>query len=398
MEPVNSTFMQPIVNIGMLGSVSDGKSTTVYSLTGIKTQRHSNEMKRNITIKPGYANMKIYKNNNTYNTSSGELVHHVSFIDCPGHYMLIVTMMSCIRLMDGIILVVSAGEPIQNKPQLVQHIIAIKMSGIKNIIVLLNKLDIVTKQVAMVRYNELNIILNQYDIVPKCIIPVCMNHKIGTDELLTSIMKYMGSTTSKNTENPTFMISRSFDINHVNIPVNDMVGGVIGGSLTSGTFRVNDEIEIRPGISIDGVYKPIYTQITSLMSGDTVLENAVYGGLIGIGTDIDPYYCKNDGMVGMVAGLRGKLPPVYYDITMNYTSEYSFDDYIWVKMIGGKIVVISGTSSIDGTITSFDSNIISIKLSKPMCVDHTDMIILCDINNSFHIVAQGHMCSSNTMV
>ena len=89
---------QPIINIGMLGSVSDGKSTTVYSLTGIKTQRHSDEMKRNITIKPGYANMKIYHDNDYYNTTGeGSLVHHVSFIDCPGHYQLIVTMMSCIN-------------------------------------------------------------------------------------------------------------------------------------------------------------------------------------------------------------------------------------------------------------------------------------------------------------
>ena len=110
--------LQPIINIGMLGSVSDGKSTTVYSLTGIKTQRHSDEMKRNITIKPGYANMKIYKDEDgdfTTNNSEGELVHHVSFIDCPGHYQLIITMMSCIKLMDGIILVVSAAEPIEKK-------------------------------------------------------------------------------------------------------------------------------------------------------------------------------------------------------------------------------------------------------------------------------------------
>ena len=82
---MSNQYLQPIINIGMLGSVSDGKSTTVYSLTGIKTQRHSNEMKRNITIKPGYANMKIYKTINTneepcgssINTKEGELIHHV---------------------------------------------------------------------------------------------------------------------------------------------------------------------------------------------------------------------------------------------------------------------------------------------------------------------------------
>ena len=53
---------QPQLNIGMLGSVSDGKSTTVFKLSGTKTQKYSSELKRNITIKPGYANMKIYNN------------------------------------------------------------------------------------------------------------------------------------------------------------------------------------------------------------------------------------------------------------------------------------------------------------------------------------------------
>ena len=104
---------QPITNIGMLGSVSDGKSTTVYQLTGTKTQKHSSELKRNITIKPGYANMKIYKDDNnnlvSFNSSEKdyELIHHISFIDCPGHYELIITMLSNINLMDGAIVVVS---------------------------------------------------------------------------------------------------------------------------------------------------------------------------------------------------------------------------------------------------------------------------------------------------
>ena len=107
---------QPLLNIGMLGSVSDGKSTTVYKLTGTKTQKYSSELKRNITIKPGYANMKIYNNNGELNSSNsnekleGELVHHLSFVDCPGHYELIITMLSSIQVMDGIILVVSAAE------------------------------------------------------------------------------------------------------------------------------------------------------------------------------------------------------------------------------------------------------------------------------------------------
>ena len=53
---------QAILNTGVIGSVSNGKSTLVRSLTGIKTQKHSSEKERNITINIGYANAKIYQN------------------------------------------------------------------------------------------------------------------------------------------------------------------------------------------------------------------------------------------------------------------------------------------------------------------------------------------------
>jgi translation initiation factor 2 subunit 3 len=404
---------QPIVNIGMLGSVSDGKSTTVYSLTGVKTQRHSNELKRNITIKPGYANLKIYKtegDNKTsqYNNTSGELVHHISFIDCPGHYQLIVTMMSCIKLMDGIILVVSAAEPLDSKPQLIQHIMAIKMSGLKNIIVLLNKLDLVKKPVAQKRFSELVELLKKYDIEPKVIIPVCMNHGIGVDLLLENIMKYMGPDKHKITSNPLFLVSRSFDINKVNTNYMDIEGGVMGGSLISGQFKVGDCIEIRPGVvgrKPDGTlsHKPHITTIKSLKSDTTELTTINPGGLIGIGTDIDPFYCKNDNMIGNVIGLKDCLPEVYYNITLKYnivnfsTNESNIldkPDYI----SNMSLIVIIGTNSLDGKVTKIENECISLDLSKPVCIDKTDMIILCDksssinsSNESFNIVAYGYL-------
>lgn len=395
---------QPIINIGMLGSVSDGKSTTVHGLTNIKTQRHSEEMKRNITIKPGYANMKIYDDNGTLNTETGELVHHVSFIDCPGHYQLIVTMMSCIRLMDGIILVVSAAEPIDKKPQLIQHIMSIKMSGIKNVIVLLNKLDLVKKSVAKERYNDLCKVLIKYEINPKAIIPVSMNHKIGTENILKNIMKFMGPELSQSriTQSPTFMISRSFDINRVNIKYDDIIGGVIGGSLTGGSFKIGDEIEILPGIiskNQEGeiIYKPHYTKIISLKSETTELSNIGPGGLIGIGTNIDPFYCKNDSMIGMIAGLKGNMPSVYTEITIKYNT-ITFSDYKWNKFKSMPVIIIVGTNNIDGKIIDFDDDYVSLKLNKPACIPINSIIILCNKTaDGFNISAYGYI-SEHTFV
>merc|ERR1719230_1127001 len=52
---------QATINIGTVGHVAHGKSTVVKSISGVQTVRFKNELERNITIKLGYANAKIYK-------------------------------------------------------------------------------------------------------------------------------------------------------------------------------------------------------------------------------------------------------------------------------------------------------------------------------------------------
>jgi translation initiation factor 2 subunit 3 len=279
---------------------------------------------------------------------------------------------------------------------------AIKMSGIKNIIVLLNKLDLVKKSVAEERYLQLLELLKKYDIEPKIIIPVCMNYMIGVDIVLENIMKYMGPNIKKNDENPLFMISRSFDINHVNTPFMKIEGGVLGGSLITGNLKVGDNIEILPGKiskNPDGTFshKPHYTTIKSLKSETTNLPSIIPGGLIGIGTNIDPFYCKNDNMIGMMVGLIGTLPPVYYEVIIKYTKISFEEDYIWNPRIGSNMSLIMGTNCIEANIYNFNDNYIKLKLNKPACVVNNSMIILCnkfmsaDNAEGFSIVAYGYI-------
>jgi len=233
-----------------------------------------------------------------------------------------------------------------------------------------------------------------------------MNHGIGVDLLLDNIMKYMGPDINhKSNSNPLFLISRSFDINKVNTGYMDIQGGVLGGSLISGRFKVGDTIEIRPGIigrKSDGIlsHKPHITTINSLKSETTELEIINPGGLIGIGTDIDPFYCKNDNMIGHVIGLKGFLPEVYYNITIKY-NRVKFGSHEWYIHKNLSMIVIVGTNSLDGKVTDFNGEYISLALSKPVCIDKTDMIILCDKYNadaesnnsseSFNIVSYGNL-------
>lgn len=106
--------------------MAHGKSTVVKALSGVHTVRFKNELERNITIKLGYANAKIYRSFDkkcqrpVCYTSMGsskedtfvmngfkyELVRHVSFVDCPGHDILMATMLNGAAVMDAALLLI----------------------------------------------------------------------------------------------------------------------------------------------------------------------------------------------------------------------------------------------------------------------------------------------------
>jgi len=405
---------QPVLNIGMLGSVSDGKSTCVKFLTGTQTQKHSSEKTRNITIKPGYANMKIWSDydGTLYSTNSSpekhvidgeecKLINHVSFVDCPGHQELILTMLGSIKLMNAVIVVVSASEPIDKKPQLIQHLAAIKLAGIKNVLVCLNKIDLVSKEVSLERYQELINLLNKFEICPKKIIPTSFNKEIGTQWLLEEIMEHF-VVPDDSDEPACFMATRSFDINKAGQEFDEVNGGVIGGSLFNGILKVGDEVEIRPGIcgKQEGklVSQPIFSKILSFKTDHEELEHIRPGGLIGVGTDIDPYYCKNDTLAGNMIGLKGTLPSVYDSVELTYKL---IDDFggVWKAKVKDVVNLQIGTLSISSEITQVSKKTIKLNLSRPACINK-DMMIMVSYKEAgiMKIVASGTLKSGNKLV
>ena len=405
---------QPVLNIGMLGSVSDGKSTCVRALTGVKTQRHSSEKTRNITIKPGYANMKIWSKDDTlYSTDSkpstyqvdGEecqLVHHLSFVDCPGHQELILTMLGSIKLMNGAIVVVSAADPIDKKPQLIQHLAAIKLAGLKNIIVCLNKLDLVSKDIAMERYQELQSTLRKFNIEPRNIIPTSFNKNIGVSWLLEEIMEAFKPEEEVEAD-ACFMATRSFDINKAGNDWTELKGGVIGGSLFNGTLQVNDVIEIRPGICGKNrqgklISQPIKSKILSVKTDQEELTQIFPGGLMGIGTDIDPYYCKDDNLAGNMIGLEGTLPSVYDSVELKHQIIEDFGGS-WKPKMNDNMFLQIGTLSISSIITQVSKKTIKLNLSRPACIDKDMNIMISHKEDGImKIVASGTLKNGNKIV
>ncbi len=373
---------QPVLNIGMLGSVSDGKSTAVLKLSGIKTQKHSDELKKNITIKPGYANLKIYQdenNNFTNKKDNNKLVHHLSFIDCPGHQQLILTMLGNINLMNGVIIVVSMAEDLSKKTQLIQHLAAVKIAKIKKIIICLNKIDLVPKKKVLERKQELEKLLNIHNIKPNIFIPTSFSKNLGINYLLQAIYNLFSPDDIKPNLNidPLFKVSRSFDVNKNGISWEKITGGVLGGSLISGKLNVGDEIEIRPGIKVKEAnkvyYKPIITKIESIQTETDTLDNIIPGGLMGIKTDIDPFYCKKDFMAGSIIGLKNKVPNIYSEIKLELNLTDDFGGY-WKPALNDNIDLQIGTLLIEGTVINI--NPLKIKLKKDACIEDNALIII----------------------
>lgn len=371
---------KPLLNIATMGAVSEGKTSLIKSLSGILTTRHSSEKKRNITIKLGFANWKYYDDENN-------LIHRISFVDCPGHHEYINTMLSGINIIEGAIVIISVNSKIKDKPQLIQHLGAIKVGNIKKVIICLNKIDLVSKDTILEIKEELDELLKEYDIKPFIIIPTSFTKNLGINYLKKAIMllfnpnDIINDNNEKNKDN-IFRITRSFDINKPNTDWQELKGGVIGGSVTSGTLNIGDEIEIKPGYK--GV--SLKTKIISLQTEDIKLDTITKGGLIGIGTDLDPFYCKDDFLAGQICSLVNKLPDNTTSLTINYEFITIFG-FVWKPVLNDIVTLQIGTTIIDAKLVNLKKNIF--ELSKPCCILESDSIVICKkINNILRIVAK----------
>ena len=330
-----ATNWQPEVNIGTLGHVDNGKSTLVQSLTGVWTSRHSEELKRGITIRIGYADVFIYKCPNCkppHNYTTSPKCPHcasettfkrgISFVDCPGHHSLMVTMLSGAALMDGALFVAASNVKFP-QAQDREHLLAAQMVGIKRIIVVQNKIDLVDRIRAIENYEEIKSFTKTTIAADSPIIPVSAQHTANTDVVLYEMEKRIPTPKRDPDSPPRMYVLRSFDINKPGTEVEALHGGVLGGSIIQGTFKLGDEIEIRPGLPIETGGKSRYESLTSKITTISISKGPVpearSGGLVGIGTALDPSLTKSDGLVGSVVGRVGELPPVLDKITADVT-------------------------------------------------------------------------------
>ncbi|MEM2014615.1 MAG: translation initiation factor IF-2 subunit gamma, partial [Desulfurococcaceae archaeon] len=232
----------PEVNIGVVGHVDHGKTTLVQALTGIWTAKHSREIERGMTIFLGYADGNIaYCDNmeppDAFTTetvcpdgSSSRILRRVSYVDAPGHEAYMTTMLSGAMVIDGAILVISATEQCP-QPQTIEHLMALEILGVKNLVIVQNKIDAVSKERALKNYNEILNFVKGTIAENAPIIPVSALHKVNIDVLLQAIQEIISTPERDLSKPPIMYVIRSFDINRPGTQYGDVQGGVLGGTL-----------------------------------------------------------------------------------------------------------------------------------------------------------------------
>jgi len=248
----------PELNVGVVGHIDHGKTTLLSKLTGKFTDTHSEELKRGITIKLGYAEMMIYEDRGKYNNKSGKPFRYISFIDAPGHEMLMATMLSGAAIIDAAILVIAANEGI--KPQTKEHFMALQAKKINNIIIVQNKIDLVSREKALENYKIIKDFVRGTFAENAPVIPVSTLQEINIEKIIEELAKLNIPKRDSNSD-PVFLVARSFDINKPGTEIKNLHGGVLGGILKRGILKIGDEIEIKPGLNIKKGNQQTYQRI-----------------------------------------------------------------------------------------------------------------------------------------
>ncbi|MBS3062123.1 MAG: translation initiation factor IF-2 subunit gamma [Candidatus Diapherotrites archaeon] len=393
-----SKSVQPEVNIGLVGHVDHGKTSLTKALTGKWTDTFSEEIKRGISIRLGYADAIFYQyegmeGSEAFGTKAlgpsgetGKELRRVSFVDVPGHETLMTTMLSGACLMNGAILVIAANEKCP-QPSTAEHLMALKAIGIKHLVVAQNKLDLVDKTQAIKNHQEIEQFLKDagYENVP--IIPVSANFNANIDVLIEAIQATIPSPKLDASKPLRLFVARSFDVNTPGTLPEKLKGGVVGGSIMQGSVKIGDIIEMVPGID----ERPVQTQVQSLHTSFGPISEGFPGGLIAFGTQLDPNISKNDQLKGQIVAKPGSLPkPV---------SKISLKLYLFKRLVetvdssirpSETLVLTVGTTTVIGTVTKVSKDHLEAILKSPIVVEKDQTVALSKRQKSgWRLVAYG---------
>ena len=311
---------KPHVNVGTIGHVDHGKTTLTAAITQILAKENTTievrtfdsidnapeERERGITIATAHVE---------YETEN----RHYAHVDCPGHADYVKNMITGAAQMDGAILVVSAADG--PMPQTREHILLARQVGVPNIVVFLNKVDMVDDP-ELLDLVELEVreLLSKYEF-PGDEIPIVRGSALkalegdgeaekGVLELLAAVDEYI-PVPQRDIDKPFLM------------PIEDIFtisgrGTVVTGRVDRGQVKVGEEMEIV------GIRETMKRVITGVEMFKKMLDEGQAGDNVGLllrGTD------KDDVERGQVVAAPGSITP---------HKHFKGEAYILTKEEGGR--------------------------------------------------------------
>ena len=398
---------QPVVNIGIVGHVDHGKTTLLEKLSGKWADTHSEEMKRGITIRLGYADVTFRKCEkcNFFTVkdkcpeckSETKVLRKVSFVDAPGHESLMATMLAGATIMDGAVVLISANEDCP-QPQTREHLMALEIVGIDNVVIVQNKIDLVSEEQAIKNYGQIKKFIKTTKYKDAPIIPISAQHGVGVSALIETVEEVIKTPKRDVKKEPLMFVARSFDVNRPGVKIEKIQGGVLGGALKQGVLKEGEEIEIKPGYETEEknkkIWNPLKTKIVGLRSGGSLKEVGP-GGSIGVLTSLDSSIVFSDKLSGSIAGLPGKLPPVWDELTLEVNlldrvvgSKQELDVEP-VKLKEALMLNVNSAATV-GVVFELKKEHIKCKLKLPVCAEVGSRVTISRmIGNRFRLIGYG---------
>jgi translation initiation factor 2 subunit 3 len=208
------------------------------------------------------------------------------------------------------------------------------------------------------------------------IVPISAQQRLNIDALIEALEEVVPTPKRDANATPLMYVVRSFDVNRPGAEIKELSGGVLGGSLTKGELRVGDEVELKPGMIDErsGKFVPILTRVSSLQTGAGATEKVGPGGLVAVGTHLDPTFIKGDQMVGSVIGKPGTLPETLEHVTLDVKLlETAVGSAELVKVervkLSETVRLNLGTASTLAVATSVRGDTVELDLKKPVAIE-----------------------------
>jgi translation initiation factor 2 subunit 3 len=233
--------------------------------------------------------------------------------------------------------------------------------------------------------------LDSYGFANVPIIPTVANFGINIDSLIEAIETTILTPTFDESKPLKMFVARSFDINKPGTKSKDLKGAVFGGSIAQGIVCVGDEIELCPGLKGKTI-----TKVISISTNQGLIQKARPGGLIAIGTSLDPSVAQNDQLRGQIAAKPGYMPEPTKELTLKINMfermiEQNVKEKIGIKVTEPLVITI-GTNTVVGFVIKTDSKATMLNLKNEVIVEKGQRVAISkNIAGQWRLIAFGEV-------